>query len=243
MPQYTTSFILANDIKIFFSGLGTVNDSDTDNETNNAINTLMRYAYAPNVEGGYGPFSLMPAEGAKKYVHNFRVERINGGIQLTIPGAQIVAYVTTVIPRFPADQPPPPKAKECIEHPASKAKPSPSDEPSNRRRQRRDVEDLEGETAPVDMMELARSLFSQELRESDSYLHRNGFIKPSPIAEDVQKLKDEMDDAKDTFEHFIHGIVSSGGGEEFSSVFTTEPAVLNETATTVTSPDLPFTTK
>ena len=242
MPQYTTSFILANDIKIYFPGLGTVNDSDADNETNNAINTLMRYAYAPNLEGGYGPFSFVPAEGTKRDMHNFRVERIDGGIQLTIPGAQIVAYVSTVISRFPANQPPPPEAKECIEHPASKAKPTSSHEQSSRRRRRRDVDDLEGETAPVDMMELARSLFSQELSESDSYLHRNGFIKPSPIdiGEEVQKLKHQVNDAEDSFEQFIHGIVS---GKEFSNVFTTEPTTLNETATTLAPPGQLFTTK
>ena len=228
MPQYTTSFILANDIKIFFPGLGTVNDSDSDNETNNAINTLMRYAYAPNLEGGYGPFSFVPAEGTKQDVHNFQVERINGGIQLSIPGAQIIAYVSTVIPRFPANQPPPPKAEECIEHPASRAKSAPSNEQSNRSRQRRDLDDFKGESMPVDMMELARSLFSQELTESDSYLHRNGFIKP--IEKDVQNLKhDDVDDAEDNLEQFIHGIMSS----KEINVFTTEPVLPNETATTV----------
>ena len=231
MPQYTTSFILANDIKIFFPGLGTVNDSDSDNETNNAINTLMRYAYAPNLEGGYGPFSFVPAEGTKQDVHNFRVERINGGIQLTIPGAQLVAYVTTVIPRFPANQPPPPTAEQCIEHPASKAKPTPSHDQSNRRRRRRDVDDFEGETAPVDMMELARSLFSQELTESDSYLHRNGFIKP--IGEGIQKLIDGVSEAKENFDQLIQTITS---GKEYM-LFTTEPPTsANDTLSTVTQP-------
>ena len=231
MPQYTTSFILANDIKIFFPGLGTVNDSDIDNQTNNAINTLMRYAYAPNLEGGYGPFSFVPADGTKQDMHNFRVERVNGGIQLSIPGAQIVAYVSTVIPRFPADQPPPPKAEECIEHPASRAKRTPSRERSSRRRRRRDVDDFEEETKPVDMMELARSLFSQELTESDSYLHRNGFIKP--IGEGIKKLMDGVSEAKDNFEQLIQTITS---GNEYM-LFTTEPpSSANETVSTVTQP-------
>ena len=234
MPQYTTSFFLANDIKIFFPGLGIVNDSDIDNQTNNAINTLMRYAYAPNLEGGYGPFSFVPAEGTKQDVHNFRVERINGGIQLSIPGAQIVAYITTVIPRFPADQPPPPKLKECLEHPASRAKPTSSHEHSSRRRRRRDAEsdDLEEQRRPVDMMELARSLFSQELTDSDSYLHRNGFIKP--IGEGIQKLMDEVTEAKESFEQLIQTITS---GKEYNVLFTTEPpSSANETLSTVTQP-------
>ena len=231
MPQYTTSFILANDIKIFFPGLGTVNDSDIDNQTNNAINTLMRYAYAPNLEGGYGPFSFVPAEGTKQDVHNFRVERINGGIQLSIPGAQIVAYVSTVISRFPADQPPPPTAEECIEHPASKAKRAPAHEHSSRKRRRRDVDDFEGETKPVDMMELARSLFSQGLTENDSFLHRNGFIKP--IGEGIQKLIDGVTEAKENFESLIQTITS---GKEYTLFTTKPPGTANETINTVTQP-------
>ena len=247
MPQYTTSFILANDIKIFFPGLGTANDSDSDNDTNNATNTLMRYAYAPNLDGGYGPFSFVPAEGAKQDVHNFRVERINGGIQLSIPGAQIVAYISTVIPRFPANQPPPPTAEECIEHPASKAKRAPSHERSSKKRQRRDVEDFEEITKPVDMVELARTLFSQELTESDSYLHKNGFIKPiregiqkriDDVTEakenfkgDKQKPNDEVNDAMESFEQFIHNIITS---KEFT---------MNELVSTVTPPSPLFTAK
>ena len=232
MPQYTTSFILANDIKIFFPGLGIVNDTDIDNQTNNAINTLMRYAYAPNLEGGYGPFSFTPAEGTKKDVHNFRVERINGGIQLTVPGAQIVAYVTTVISRFPADQPPPPKAKECIEHPTSKVKSTSSRDHSSRSRRRRDTDESEEQRKPVDMMELAMSLFSQGLTESDSYLHRNGYIKP--IGEGIQSLIDGVTEAKESFEQLIQTITS---GKEYSMLFTTEPpSSANETLSTVTKP-------
>ena len=231
MPQYTTSFILANDIKIFFPGLGTVSDSDSDGQTNNAINTLMRYAYAPNLEGGYGPFSFVPAEGAKQDVHNFRVERIKGGIQLTIPGAQIVAYVSTVIPRFPAHQPPPPKPRECIQHPASKHTTSRHEQSGSRQRQRRAVEDVERDTRRVDVMELARSLFSQGLTESDSYLHRNGYIKPN-IEEGIQNLMDGVAEAKESFEQLIQTITS---GKDYT-LFTTEPTSTNESVSAVTQP-------
>ena len=236
MPQYTTSFILANDIKLFFPGLGTVNDSDSDNDTNTAISTLMRYAYAPNLEGGYGPFSFVPAEGTKQDVHNFCVERMRGGIQLSIPGVQIIAYITTVIPRFPADQPPPPAARECIEHPASKVKHTTAQEQNSRRRRRRSVDDFEEGTKPIDMMELARNLFSQGLTESDSYLHRNGLIKP--IGMGMQKLMEDVVDVKESFEQFMHTISS---GKELT-FFTTEPPIANLNDT-VTPPGPLFTAK
>lgn len=232
MPQYTTSFILANEIKIFFPGLGISKDSDTDNNTNNAVNVLMRYAYAPNLEGGYGPFSFVPPEGTKQDVHNFRVERTKGGIQLTIPGAQIVAYISTVIPRFPAHQPQIPNEEECIEHPASARKHTGAHEHSSGKRRRRSVESFEDQRK-VDMMELARNLFSQELKESDSSLHRNGFIKPR---EGIQKLMDDVTETKENFEEFLQTLTS---GKPFPHFMTESES--NETISTVTQPL--FTTK
>ena len=93
------------------------------------------------------------------------------------------------------------------------------------------MEDFEGETKPFDMMELARSLFSQGLTENDSFLHKNGFIKP--IGEGIQKLIDGVTEAKENFESLIQSITS---GKEYT-LFTTEPpSSVNETFNTVTQP-------
>ena len=102
-------------------------------------------------------------------------------------------------------------------------------EQNSRKRQHRSVDDFEEGAKSTDMIELARNLFSEELKESDSYLHRNGFIEP--IGQRIQKLVDDVVDAKKSFEQFVHAITV--GTEEFT-LFTMEPPRSNETVNAVT---------
>ena len=207
MPQFTSSFILANEIKIYFPGLGIWNDSDTDNETNNAVNVLMKYTYAPNLAGGYGPFSFAPAGGPLNNVHNFRVERSRGGILISIPGAQIIGHITTVIPKFPSNQTLPTNSTPCQESPSSAhhGKESPSE--GNRRRRRSVDEHKEDIAHHLDILQLAKSLFSEKLSESDSFLHRNGFLTP---IQSVHKLMDQVASSNERVVEFMDTLNSAG---------------------------------
>ena len=103
MPQYTSSLVLASNVSLFFPGLGSWRDEEDRYEAHidAIINMLMKYAYAPTLEGGYGPFTLAPKGGIRKDVHNFRVERKNGGLLIRVPGAQVIGFVSTTVPRFP----------------------------------------------------------------------------------------------------------------------------------------------
>lgn len=207
MPQFTSSFILASDVQVFFPGLGIWNDTDTDDQTNNAVNILMKYTYAPNLEGGYGPFSFVPADGATNNVHSFRVERNRGGILITVPGAQIIGYIITVIPKFPDNQTSPANSTPCQEPPSSVSHEADSPTASNRRR-RRSVDQAKKDTPiHLDIMQLAKSLFSEELSESDSSLHRNGFLTP---IQSVHRLMDEVTNSKDRIVEFIETLNTDG---------------------------------
>ena len=104
LPEYPSAFVIASNIKIFFTEF----EIDS-NETESILNILMKYAYANTLTGGYGPFTLAPVGQARKDPHNFRVERKNGGILVTLPGAQLVGYIMTVVSKFPHNQAPPPK--------------------------------------------------------------------------------------------------------------------------------------
>lgn len=104
LPEYPSAFVIASNIKIFFTEL----EIDSD-ETDSILNILMKYAYAATLTGGYGPFTLAPVGQARKDPHNFRVERKDGGILVTLPGAQLVGYIMTVVPKFPHNQAPPSK--------------------------------------------------------------------------------------------------------------------------------------
>ena len=104
LPEYPSAFVIASNIKIFFTEF----EIDS-NGTESILNILMKYAYANTLTGGYGPFTLAPVGQARTDPHNFRVERKNGGILVTLPGAQLVGYIMTVVPKFPHNQAPPPK--------------------------------------------------------------------------------------------------------------------------------------
>ena len=198
--RFTSSFILASDIKLFFPGLGAWNESDT----NYVINILMKYTYAPNLEGGYGPFSFVPADGALNNVHSFRVESSRGGILITIPGAQVIGYITKTIAKFPDDQPPPSNVTACQEQPST-----PTDTPTSKKRRRRSIMD-KGLPTKVDVVELAKALFSTKLTESDSSLHRNGL---TPIQR-VHKLMSEATASKDRVMKFMETLNTDGKEEQ-----------------------------
>ena len=210
MPQFTSSFIVASDIRVYFPGLGVWNDSDTDNQTNNAVNILMKYTYAPNLGGGYGPFSFVPADGAINNVHSFRVERSRGGILLTVPGAQVIGYISTVIPKFPYNQTSPTNSTACLEPPSSSGNAQDSPTGTNRRR-RRSVE--ENNPKPPDIMQLAKTLFSERLSASDSYLHKNGLLTPT---ERVHTLMDEVAHSKERVLDFMETLDADGKGRRIT---------------------------
>ena len=91
----------------------------------------MKYTYATTLTGGYGPFTLAPVGQARKDPHNFRVERKDGGILVTLPGAQLVGYIMTVvrIPKFPHNQAPLPK-RSCQGTPVKNRRKRSANEPA-----------------------------------------------------------------------------------------------------------------
>lgn len=207
MPQFTSALILASDVKVYLPGLGVWNDTDGDDETNNAVNILMKYTYAPNLDGGYGPFSFVPADGAINNVHSFRVERSRGGILITVPGAQVIGYITNVISKFPANQTLPNATASCQELPSSShhTEDETPDQGDNNKRQRRSIEEMKKDLPQrFDVMQLANSLFSEKLSESDSFLHKNGFLTS------VHSLMDEVTTSKDRVMEFMETFNTEG---------------------------------
>ena len=201
MPQFTSAFILASDVKVYFPGLGIWNDTDVDDHTNSAVNILMKYTYAPNLEGGYGPFSFVPADGAINNVHTFRVERSRGGILITVPGAQIIGYITTVISKFPDNQTIPNNSTPCQEPPPLRHHENDPPPEENIKRRRRSTDEAKKDARQgFDMLQLAKSLFSEKLSESDSFLHKNGFVTPF---QSVHRLMEEVATSKDKVVEFM----------------------------------------
>ena len=90
LPEYTTGFLLAKDISMHFQGVDSITTSHAVQESASA-----------RLSGSYGPFS---ASASFSYGHsssNLQVSSQANGLQIDIPGAQIIGYYTSVLPKFP----------------------------------------------------------------------------------------------------------------------------------------------
>ena len=196
LPHYTSAFILANNIKFFFPGLGSWNYSDYNSESSNVINILMKYAYAQVLTGGIGPFSFKFPTGLK---HNFQVKRKDGGLMITIPGGQVVGYILTTVSRFPQNQNKPVlNPKHCDQHSTK----SPQ-------RKRRSISDDFVPEAPIDLKRLAKSLFSEGLHDPPDPVDLIGDSKMISTKY-IEKLIEDGDLKREKLTKFIENHLENG---------------------------------
>ena len=148
MPHYITGFILASNIQIFYPGLGSL---EQNNEMSELIHILMKYAYAQVLTGSIGPFSF---DLSTEYSHNYQIKRKNGGISITLPGGQIIAYVMTTLPKFPGNQSNHFDPLPCDLHQSE----------TSHSRKKRSISDDYIYKSSVNIKQLARSMFSEGLQ-------------------------------------------------------------------------------
>ena len=92
MPEYVTGFLLARKIVLQFSGV--------DAKSANHLTQLMVGA---SFSASYNIFSLSAAVDKNKMRQSMTADRTANGMVINIPGAQIIGYYTTVLPKFPVD--------------------------------------------------------------------------------------------------------------------------------------------
>ncbi len=195
MPQFTSSMILATNLSLFFPGLGSWRNeqNDIDNHTNAIINLLMKYGYALTLEGGYGPFNLAPKGGSRKSNHNFRVERKSGGVLVQVPGAQLIGFVSSVVPKFPKNQGPLPERIDCISEPKQDV---------NNQRQKRSSFEEKIIDKPKKIRQLSNELFKLDIEELTSHTEENVY---SPT-ESLDRLLKHIDNTQSKVETFLDEI-------------------------------------
>lgn len=201
LPHYVSAFIVASNVQLFFPGLGSWNSTDYENQTNEAINILMKYAYAPVLTGGVGPFSFAIPAGDE---HNYQLRRKNGGLLITLPGGQVIGYIMKTMPKFPLNQSMPPMDfVECDEDPTSSSQP-------NLRAKRSVSEDLP-QTGAFSIKELAKSLFSEKvgplLPADHLALMRDREVLSTQY---IEKLIQDGDVKKEQLAQFIRSIEKNG---------------------------------
>ena len=75
------------------------------------------------------------------------------------------------------------------------------------------------------MMQLAKSLFSEKLSESDSFLHRSEFLTPF---QSVHRLMDEVATSKDRVSEFMETLNSEGKEARPLGLTQCDPAYVSE---------------
>ena len=122
--------------------------------------------------------------------------------------------MTTVIPKFPGNQTLPTNSTPCQEPPSSIHQGAESLPTGNTRQRRSLDEDKDGTAHHLDILQLAKSLFSEKLSESDSLLHRNGFLTP---IQSVHRLMDQVASSKECVIKFMDTLNSAGKGDPTSA--------------------------
>ena len=101
MSEYVTSFLLARNVKLQFSGL----DS---NNVNRAMQLIASLTNSGSVSAVMKGVPVMFNFNAQVGVHFGRksvtADRTANGMIIHIPGAQIIGYYTQVMPQFPKEQ-------------------------------------------------------------------------------------------------------------------------------------------
>ena len=98
MPEYVTSFLLARNVRLEFSGM----DSKT---VSTALEVSAGVRGRAGLQTGYNMFAgIGGATGAKAGRRFTNTHSTSDGMVIEIPGAQIIAYYTHVIPQFPKEQ-------------------------------------------------------------------------------------------------------------------------------------------
>ena len=88
-----TSFLLARNVKLQFSGL----DSSS-------VSHAMQMMAGGSLSGSYDMFSLSASVGIGKEKQSITSDRTANGMIINIPGAQVIGYYTQVVPQFPREQ-------------------------------------------------------------------------------------------------------------------------------------------
>ena len=90
LPQYMNAFLLAKDIVLEFRGV-----------SSKTVSQALSGSASGQIEGGYGPFSASASAGASRDESHLATEATADGLKIRIPGAQVIGYYLTVLPRFP----------------------------------------------------------------------------------------------------------------------------------------------
>ena len=93
LPEYVTSFLLARDIELEFSGV----------DANTIRDTLDEYSHTSG-SGGFLFFRASASVTKSNHWSQVTAQRTANGMAIKIPGTQLIGYYTQKLPKFPLHQ-------------------------------------------------------------------------------------------------------------------------------------------
>ena len=90
LPEYTTGFLLAKDVRMSFRGLSATAHSY-------AVHQSLTGAFS----GRYGPFHARSILGRRRKLSSLKLSTESETLHIEVPGAQIIGYFTSVVAKFP----------------------------------------------------------------------------------------------------------------------------------------------
>ena len=94
LPEYVTSFLLARNLKLEFSGLKS-------SSVSHALQVMVSTSFSASAKD---VFSVSSSVGVGKEKESLTADRTATGMIITIPGVQLIGYYTQVMPEFPRGQ-------------------------------------------------------------------------------------------------------------------------------------------
>ena len=92
IPQYITGLLLCRNLDLEISGLN-------QQSTRSFVATSM----SAGLNVGYGPFSLSTSFSSSNQKASFHASSTATGLQIKVPGTQVIGYYTEVVPKFPVE--------------------------------------------------------------------------------------------------------------------------------------------
>lgn len=90
LPEYTTGFLLAKDVSMSFRGV-----------KSKTISHAMKTSTAGSLSVGVCGISASASSSYAASSSHLSVSSHSDGLQINVPGAQIIGYYTSVLPKFP----------------------------------------------------------------------------------------------------------------------------------------------
>ena len=93
LPEYVTSFVLASDVKLQFSGVDST-----------YVGHMSQIMVTTKVCIDIKQFNVCPSVGFGDNKQSVTTERTTNGMIINVPGTQVIGYYTEVLPRSPNNQ-------------------------------------------------------------------------------------------------------------------------------------------